>query len=201
MRKRFVWTLFAVVGWGFFQPTPWANVAQAQTVILDVTSSCTASDAQNPRGAGFFAKAYPITMQAGVTYTVAFYTFQFQQNFQSGWTYDDYLYILGPNGAVAAQDDNGGDTLQAQTAFTPTTTGTYTVIVTTFAPNLSMQFRCVVNGPTVAGIPNVRLAPRLMPFGEERLLCARNLNLDARSMLSGADDPSSRRCWISGPAC
>jgi hypothetical protein len=46
--------------------------------------------------------------------------------------FDSYLYLEDTNGNVLAEDDDSGGNLNARIIFTPTYTGTYNVVATSF---------------------------------------------------------------------
>jgi hypothetical protein len=92
------------------------------------SSDCTSG----PRGAGYYAKEYAISLTAGEPVTI-----------RSNWSnVDGYLYLLDSSGRVVAQNDDNLDTYDPQSLleFIPTNGGTYHIWSTTFAHNQSGGF-------------------------------------------------------------
>jgi hypothetical protein len=201
MRRLLLVTVLALGAW-----VCWSGAAQAQTTttLLNVSGTCSAGNATNPRGSTYYAQIYTISLTAGGSYTFTNNTYQFQQNFNANWTYDDYGYLLGPNGAVVTQDDDSNGNLQFKMTYTVPAggTGTYTIVVTTWQPNLSQQFNLVVTGPPsttpppvppTTGIPNVRLTPDELRLGDQRTLVSWNLMQEPRGFLGGTQVPSQQQ--------
>jgi hypothetical protein len=166
MRTRQLSAALALTGLALFART---SAAQAQTTVtlFSATGTLSAPLAQNPRngywGAGTqpFAAVHTVSLTAGNSYTIRVLPTA------GGQTTDSYVYLLDPSGAIAGQDDDSGydmASLSSKLVFNATATGTYTVVVTTYYYNYSMNYGLTVDGPPGAGgapngIPNVRLLP------------------------------------------
>jgi len=153
MRKRFLLLVVSLVGAVFFAPNPWASVARAQTTILDVTATLSSSDPSGAPRQGSYQKRYTVSMTAGQPYRLLLQAVDPLQP----WPGDDnYMYLLSPSGAVVAQDDDSGSGTQHDSVnvsfgaalinYTPTATGDYTVVATTYSSAISMTFRLSVTG-------------------------------------------------------
>jgi len=191
MRKRNWWAVLAVSAWVLFGATPWANVARAQSVtLLDTTGTTSQTVANNPRGSGYLAGTHTIQMTAGSSYTIRTKTGTTIGQPASA-PYDTYLYLLNPSGTSVASDDDsngpayGGDggTYSSKITYTPTVSGNYTIIVTTFSSGVNLTYEVIVTGPPSTGpapagaIPNVRLDLRQERLRLDRttLACAQAL--------------------------
>ncbi len=96
---------------------------------FDVYASIDPSDGEySPPAEGDYqpdtrqADRYPLALEAGAQITVH----------MNAPDLDCYLYVLGPDQAVVAEDDDGGGQLNSRVDFTASAAGTYTVIATTF---------------------------------------------------------------------
>jgi len=166
MRKRILTVAVALAGWIFFAPSPWSSVASAQTTLLDTTSTVTTSNSKNPRGSAYYANAHDIALTAGGSYT--FTTQTGSQINDSGYN-DSWIWLLDPSGATVANNDDFGGNLSSQITFTPQTSGTYTLIVTTYGAGQTMKYRLIITGPAAGTqgpvtIPNVRMTPEPRDF-------------------------------------
>jgi len=221
MRKRSLAVMLALVGAGF-APTPWMGVANAQPKgnLMDVSGTMTTSHPQNPSGSSHKATAYTISMTAGQAYTLLLECVSPSADLD--WPANDaYMYLLSPSGSIAAYNDDGGYMYQHSKGtsadygaslinYTPQTSGTYTIICTTWAAGYSMSYRLLVDGPatntgprpgnggtgtgtgtggtgtgtgTGTGIPNVMTSPATPQVGELA---------PAALALSGSAQPLSR---------
>lgn len=95
-----------------------------------LTGTLATSDQRSPsRGASYFADLYTFGASAGQRVAVAL----------TSSAFDAYLYLIGPSGAIVAQDDDGAGGTNARIPpgggfLTLPATGTYTVEVTSYSP-------------------------------------------------------------------
>jgi hypothetical protein len=203
MRRRYAAIALAVAGWALVGPT---NVAQAQTsvTLLDVTTSATSNVAPNPRGTTYFNQNHTIVMTAGGSYTLRTKTGTTIGATLNGGYFDSYIYLLNPSGQVVAQDDDsngtaGGDggTFSSKISnYTPTVSGTYTLVVTTFSPGQAIQYEVIITGPPgttpptpvppTTGIPNVRLEREPQWLDLDRVTVTCRVGAEPRVALVGA---------------
>jgi len=201
MRKRYLTVAVALAGWVLFTP----GAAQAQTTLLDTTTTVTQANSQNPKGSAYYANAHQIAMTAGGAYDIQTWT---------GTTigepatapYDTYIYLLNPSGTVVAQDDdsgeaNGGGHYSSRIQYTAQASGTYTVIVTTFSSATTLKYRLTIKGPAAGTqgpvtIPNVRLTPAPRDLGLLPAVdVALDLGLNRQVTLAAAPVVETPRCF------
>src|SRR5262245_31260575 len=132
MRKRLLAMVLAVVGWAFSAPL----VAQAQQTLMNTTISITGKQTPNPRGTSYNNTNLPLNLVAGTTYD-----FRVAVATQPAYAIDPYIYLLSPSGTVVGEDDaNGlglGNPYGSFLQYTPTTSGNFTLVVTTFGSGSS----------------------------------------------------------------
>jgi hypothetical protein len=142
---------------------PFPPPVAPNAVLASGGGTLSASNPLNPRGASYFANVHTITLTAGNTYTIRMRA--------STVGPDSYLYLLSPTGALVASDDDGDFNIQiwsSKMTYAATTSGTYSIIATSFSGGQSFGYGWEVQGPagtggTPVGIPNVRLAPPAAP--------------------------------------
>jgi len=94
----------------------------AGAMTLNKNWSLLAQDSFNPHRPGCHEQLHQVFLQAGVTYRIEMFSSQF----------DAYLYLENQNGQVLAQDDDSAGNKNARIFFTPSVSGTYTVVCTSF---------------------------------------------------------------------
>jgi hypothetical protein len=68
--------------------------------------------------------------------------------------FDTFLYLIGPEGRVLAQDNNGGGGTNSRIPpgsgyYTLPSSGTYTIEVTSYSPNATGSYTLSLSGPTI----------------------------------------------------
>ncbi len=113
-----------------------ACAATAITAGQPINGSLVSGDCLSPlRGGNRFADRYSFSGTAGQMVAIS----------QSSTAFDTFLYLIGPNGALLAQDDDGGDgtnsRIPADTGFfTLPATGTYLIEATVLGENRSGDY-------------------------------------------------------------
>jgi hypothetical protein len=102
------------------QPPVQPPVPQGPT--LNINWSLLKTDKFCPRRPGCHEYLHKVFLKAGVTYKIDMMSNQI----------DSYLFVENMNGQVLAQNDDGGNGLNARIFFTPTVSGHYNVVATTF---------------------------------------------------------------------
>ena len=77
------------------------------------------------KGSSFFAAQYSFTATAGQQVSIQV----------SSDAFDSYIYLLGPNGRIIAQDDDSGGGTNSQIQLSIPADGTYIIEVTSFNLN------------------------------------------------------------------
>lgn len=113
------------------------GIGLGQTVSGTLNS---ASCASQQRGAAYYAARYSFYASAGQQLTIS----------ATSQTLDSYLYLVGPDGRVVAQDDDSGGArnsrIPATGFFAAPTSGTYTIEMTTFDIFSSGSFTLILTG-------------------------------------------------------
>jgi predicted Zn finger-like uncharacterized protein len=115
-------------------PAP-ANAA----TVLDKQDQLTPQDPFDTMRVASRAKRYTVQLDAGKTYTIDMMAVN-----PPG--FDSYLR-LEHNGVTVAQDDDGGDGLNARIVFQPMQAGQYVVVATTFQPQMGSYRLTVRSNP------------------------------------------------------
>jgi hypothetical protein len=161
MRKQ-SFVLAILVGW-LVALSPWVGEAQAQNTLLSSSANITSYNAPNPRGTTYFNQNFPLNLVAGNVYTVLTAT-----TVTPNYSVDTYIYLLSPTGSTVASNDDWGSLPNyygSKITYTPTVSGSYILVVTTFSSNKSYSGVPVTvtftnpNQIPPGGIPNVKLAP------------------------------------------
>jgi hypothetical protein len=79
---------------------------------------------------------YTLDAMAGVTYTIT----------MSSNAFDSRLILLGPNGQIAAEDDNGAGKLNARLTLTPSANGSYTILAVSTGVTQTGRYELTVDG-------------------------------------------------------
>jgi hypothetical protein len=124
------------------------TVTQAGTgsggCAVDVIPSCphsvngalsTADCDDSPRGGGYYARKYEFEGADGTPVLI-----------DATWTFDGYLFLVDPFGTVVASNDDYGTINASRIAYTPATTGTFTIWTTTFSPGVTGSFDLAITG-------------------------------------------------------
>src|SRR5207237_3668976 len=82
-------------------------------------------------GANCYYQVYNVNLKAGRIYVIDLKSRDF----------DAYLYLLDPSGNILAWDDDSGGNLDARIVFNAQDSGTYRIVVTTYAPFTTGAFR------------------------------------------------------------
>jgi hypothetical protein len=106
-------------------------------VVLQKDVALTDKDEPNPRRNGAFQKSFAIELAAGKTYVI-------DMKQPPGSKLDPYLRLEDKAGKVLAEDDDGGGKLDARIVYSPTASGPYRVIATSFAPRETGPFQLLV---------------------------------------------------------
>ena len=86
------------------------------------TLSSTDPTSGNPRGTGYYYDAYEFSGTAGQSISIEI----------TAGSFDTYLYLIDPTCTQVAYNDDGGSSLLSWLQTTLSTTGTYTLVVTSF---------------------------------------------------------------------
>jgi hypothetical protein len=106
-------------------------------VVLQKDEALTAKDDPNPRRKGTFQKSFDIELTAGKTYVI-------DMKQPAGSKLDPYLRLEDKAGKVLAEDDDGGGNLDARIIYSPTASGAYHIVTTSFAPKDTGSFQLLV---------------------------------------------------------
>lgn len=109
------------------------------TMVLEKQDQLTPQDPFDKMRVASRAKRYTVQLDAGKTYTIDMMAVN-----PPG--FDSYLR-LELNGLTVAQDDDGGDGLNARISFQPMQTGQYVIVATTFQPQLGSYRLTVQSNP------------------------------------------------------
>src|SRR4051794_39676029 len=96
----------------------------AAHAAVTIPWSLLASDSFCPHRPGCHEQLHKVNLQAGTTYVITMRSTQL----------DSYLYLENSSGQVLAQDDDGGGNHDARIIYTPSSSGSYTVVATSFRP-------------------------------------------------------------------
>src|SRR6266545_3213822 len=177
----------------------------ALTVPANTTTSVSAYMAPNPRGTNFYNQNFTVPLVAGQQYT-----FKTAVATQPAYGIDTYIFLLNPSGATVGQDDDNslglGNPYGSYLQVTASTTGTYTLVVTTYSSGVSYTgIPLTIDGPPThaptpigggGGIPNVRLTPAPGKVPDLLPDLARSRTVARDNFLVAAEVPRDRR-WIS----
>lgn len=86
------------------------------------------------------AKTYQFNFVAGRTYTIDLMSGDGRAGPHNPGFFDTWLRVEDAQGNIMKQDDDGGENLNARTTFIPAVTGTYTVVATSYASNVTGSF-------------------------------------------------------------
>ena len=103
-----------------------------------IENSLATTDCLAPERASSYHNRYALRAVAGVDYTITMQSTEV----------DARLILVGPAGAIVAEDDNGGGKLDARVRFTPTADALYTIVATTTAPTQTGRYELAVEGRT-----------------------------------------------------
>ncbi len=90
------------------------------------SGSLEATDKFCPHRAGRREDVYRVHLKAGVRYTI---------NLTS--KYDNYLYLENSQGRLITSDDDGGAGANARIIYTPTASGIYQIVTTSYSTNVT----------------------------------------------------------------
>jgi hypothetical protein len=151
----------AIISWGIIAP----QASDAQTTVLNTSGALTTSSPTGPpRGTTFYQQTFPVTFTAGNQYTI-------DMMGANGVNADTYLYLLGPGGAIVAENDDVTMyyVLRSRIAYDCTQGGQYTIVCTSWAPYTTFNFTLtVVSAPIVTAPINGTLttsSPQNSPSG------------------------------------
>jgi len=105
-----------------------------------VQGQLTRGDARDRLRLNMYAKTYQFNFVAGRTYTIDLTSGDGRSGPHNPGFFDTWLRVEDSQGNIMKQDDDGGLNLNARTVFTPTQTGTYTVVATSYASNVTGSF-------------------------------------------------------------
>lgn len=114
--------------------------AVAGTVIFSTTGQLTKSDPTTVirKQPNHHYKVFQVNLQAGQTYVI-----DLVSNNGPG-SFDNWLQLTSASGQVLAEDDDSGDGLNARIRFSPTHSGTYRIVVTTYTAGAVGNFTLTV---------------------------------------------------------
>jgi hypothetical protein len=104
--------------------------------ILNIAERLSETDPHDRVRTDSFARAYKVQLKAGVTYTIDLISSDF----------DTYLRLENDAGVQVAVDDDGGDGLNARIVYTPTRSGTYRILATSYK-RATGRFTLTVSAP------------------------------------------------------
>jgi hypothetical protein len=111
---------------------------------FQTTTQLAPNDSVDPDDGRFRCKLYQVDLQAGRTYQIDMTT-------PNPQLFDPFLRLEDANGAVLAQDDDGGGNLNARILFRPNFNGSYIVVATCFAPGMFGTYTLTIRDTTVGG--------------------------------------------------
>ena len=118
-------------------------VTSGNTVNGTISSACTSLN----RGVNYFAAQYSFSGTVGQQVAISL----------NSSSFDSYLYLVGPDGSVAALDDDGGGAPNARIPssgyFTLPQAGTYTIEATSSPQNVSGAFTLTLAGSGGSTLP------------------------------------------------
>jgi hypothetical protein len=126
-------------------------------VILDKKDKLTDDDPKDKVRSDSHAKKYKVKFTKGKTYQIDMMSKDL----------DSYLRLEGPGGEQVAEDDDGGDGLNARIRYKAPNSGTYTVIATSYDAGETGPFHLVVR-ETGAARPANEESDKNEAKGEER---------------------------------
>ena len=100
-----------------------------------VKAELTADDPRDKVRAQSHAKTYKIELRAGKTYQIDLVSQEFNPK-----KFDPYLRLEDADGKEVARDDDGGGNFNARLTYTPEKAGTYKIVATTFAPDMTGKY-------------------------------------------------------------
>jgi len=114
----------------------------AITIPTTFSSSLVAGDCASPLRSGSRAKRYTFNAAAGQQIAIT----------MTSAAIDSYLYLLGPNGSVLTENDDGGGGLNSRIPansgfYTLPTTGIYTIEASSFNDNETGAFTITISAP------------------------------------------------------
>jgi|GEM_PF-3477767 hypothetical protein len=126
---------------------PTTTVAQAESPSVgcgdSVRGELTPEDATGFRGEGFYQDEYLFEGAEGEYVSVSMTAVGGDGDGPSG---DPYLYLLGPDGTIVAEDDDSGGDLNASLTVTSLPeSGSFTVVATSFAPEQTFEYDLTVD--------------------------------------------------------
>jgi Reprolysin family propeptide./Reprolysin (M12B) family zinc metalloprotease./Calx-beta domain./Bacterial pre-peptidase C-terminal domain. len=135
--------------------------------LFITNASLTNSDCRSPsRGSTFFADRYTFNATAGQRFIMSV-----TQN-PTGPGLDPYIYLIGPDGYVMAQDDDSGGGQSAQIPssgpITVPSTGTYIIEVTSFLPQQTGNYNITLfpDGCSLSVTPPIQHFPAVGGNGQ-----------------------------------
>lgn len=102
---------------------------------------------------GEFIDSYPFTFNAGQPVTIGLQSTEF----------DTYLIVRAPDGEQQDNDDISQENRNSQVAFTPSATGAYTVLVTSYQPGETGNYTLTVSNGSGQAAPAQPSAPATPP--------------------------------------
>lgn len=121
--KQFTLSLVAILG----MTLGMASVGKAEVVNNGFLSSF---DKKSPYRAGAYEEVHGVRLVAGQTYVIDLMSNQF----------DPYLYLENSQGRILMEDDDSGKGLNSRLIFTPTRSGTYRMVITSFGSQQTGNF-------------------------------------------------------------
>jgi len=119
-----------------------ANTNPQQPAPQDVVvnGQLTKGDVKDRLRLNMHAKVYQFNFVAGRTYTIDLMSGDGKSGPHNPGFFDTWLRVEDGQGSIKAENDDGGDGLNSRVSFTPTVTGAYTVVVTSYASNTTGTF-------------------------------------------------------------
>lgn len=100
-----------------------ALVPTVSLAAVNVNWSLLSTDPYCPHRPGCHEQLHKVYLQAGTTYVI----------FMNSSQFDTYLFLENLSGQVLAKDDDSGGNLNARIVFTPSVTGHYNIVATSYA--------------------------------------------------------------------
>jgi hypothetical protein len=132
---------------------------------MTVIAALTTSDGRSPIRESSYCDRYTFSGTAGQQVAIQL----------TSSSFDTFLYLIGPDGRVLAQDNNGGGGTNSRIPpgsgyYTLPSSGTYTIEVTSYYSNRTGSYSLSLSGPTASTPPSSEPCPRGYPYRSPRLV-------------------------------
>jgi len=135
------------------------------SIGMTVIAALTTSDGRSPIRESSYCDRYTFSGTAGQQVAILL----------TSSSFDTFLYLIGPDGRVLAQDDDGGGGTNSRIPagsgyYTLPSSGTYTIEVTSYYSNRTGSYSLSLSGPTASTPPSSGTCPEGYPYRSPRLV-------------------------------